>query len=128
MDDDTFSITPEGEMRIKIGRYFGLDEAVRCMRDCPRAPAVLPRRVVFDLLGTCHLQTAGLGYMLMVRERCRLSRESAEILFDHADIGHMLRLARFEEKFHLVPRDGARTVALPRQAGLNIPARNRHGA
>jgi hypothetical protein len=103
MDAKKISITPEGELRIKVGRSFGLEEAVLCMRDCHHHhPAGNNHRVVFDLLGTYNIQTAGLGFMLMVKERCALSKENAVILYDHPHIGQMLLLAHFEEKFLLV--------------------------
>lgn len=102
MDEKKISITPEGELRIKVGRNFGLDEAVRCMRECQPHAGKHNRRVVFDLLGTQSLQTAGLGFMMMVKERCDIPKEDAVILYDHPQIGQMLFLAHFEEKFHLV--------------------------
>lgn len=102
MDAKKTSITPEGELRIKVGRNFGLDEAVLCMRDCYSHAGEHKRRVVFDLLGTQTIQTAGLGFMLMVKERCQISKENAVIHYDHPHIGQMLCLAHFEEKFHLV--------------------------
>lgn len=102
MDAKKISITPDGELRIKVGRNFGLDEAVLCMRDCHPHSGEHNRRVVFDLLGTQSIQTAGLGFMLMIKERCQVSKENAVILYDHPLIGQMLFLAHFEERFQLV--------------------------
>lgn len=102
MDAKKISITPEGELRIKVGRNFGLDEAVRCMRECQVHTGQTRRRVVFDLVGTQTIQTAGLGFMMMVKERCKISKEEAVILYDHPQIGQMLLLAHFEDKFQLV--------------------------
>lgn len=112
MDANKISITPDGELRIKVGRNFGLEEAVLCMRDCHHHAAGSNRRVVFDLLGTQTIQTAGLGFMLMVKERCQFSKENAEIVYDHPHIGQMLLLAHFEEKFHLVRHGKADTEKL----------------
>lgn len=105
MDTGKVSVTGEGELRIKVGRHFGLDEAVLCMRNCPHPSVGSARRVVFDLCGTKTIQTAGLGFMLMVKERCQLEREHAVIVYDDAHIGQMLYLSHFEEKFHLVLRE-----------------------
>jgi len=127
MNSDTISVTQEGEMRIKVGRNFGLDEAVRCMRNCPHTPGGNARRVVFDLLGTRHIQTAGLGFMLMVKERCQLARENAVILYDHADIGQMLYLAHFEEKFQLVRQGGERSKFEPDPSDRASADRSVHG-
>ncbi len=102
MDTNKISVTPEGELHIKVGRDFGLDEAVLCMRNCPHPSTESARRVVFDLRGTRTIQTAGLGFMLMVKERCQLSKENAVIVYDDPHIGQMLYLSHFEEKFHLV--------------------------
>lgn len=102
MDDNTISVTPDGEVHVKVGGRFGFDEAVLCMRDCPHSRKGPMRRVVFDLLGTRHIETAGLGFMLMVKERCHLSRDDAVVLYDHPDVGRMLHLAHFDQKFHLI--------------------------
>lgn len=102
MDAKKISITPEGELRIKVGRHFGLDEAVLCMRECQTHSGQPSRRVVFDLVGTQSIQTAGLGFMMMVKERCNTTKEDTVILYDHPQIGQMLFLAHFEEKFQLV--------------------------
>lgn len=102
MDANKIKITPEGEIHIKVGRDFGLDEAVLCMRHCPNGGSGGAKRVVFDLRGTRTMQTAGLGFMLMVKERCKLDKEQVVIKYDHQYIGQLLYLAHFEDKFSLV--------------------------
>lgn len=100
--ENKVSITPDGELRIKVGRDFCMEEALLCLRDCRPHPAESKRRVVFDLLGTQSIQTAGLGFMLMVKERCGLTKENAVILYDHPYIDQILSLAHFGGQFHLV--------------------------
>lgn len=104
MDDNTISVTPDGEVRVKVGGRFGFDAAVLCMRDRPHSQNGPMRRLVFDLLGTRHIETAGLGFMLMIKERGHLSRDKAIVLYDHPDVGRMLHLAHFDQKFHLLSR------------------------
>lgn len=102
MNGEKVSVTADGELRIKVGRDFGLDEAVRCMRGCSHRSGDTARHLVFDLMGTQTIQTAGLGFMLMVKERCQLKKENAVIVYDNPRIGQMLYLSHFEEKFQLV--------------------------
>jgi hypothetical protein len=113
------SITPEGELRIKVGRHFCMDEAVHCMRDCRIHPVGNKRRVIFDLLGTQSIETAGLGFMLMVKERCGLTKDNAVILYDHPGIDQILSLAHFGEQFHLV-RHGKGFPGLGREGEKTI--------
>ncbi|MBM4180136.1 MAG: hypothetical protein FJ209_01100 [Betaproteobacteria bacterium] len=111
MHEHAISMTPEGELRIKVGRDFDLAEALRCMRLCPHRQGGLARRAIFDLLGTRRIETAGLGFMLMALERSRLTRENAVILYDH-EIGRLFRFAHFERKSQLVrPAGSAQAMA-----------------
>ncbi len=119
MAGEKVSITPEGELRIKVGPHFCMDEAMRCMRDCRIHPIGNKRRVTFDLLGTQSIQTAGLGFMLMVKDRFGLTKDNAVILYDHPGIEQILSLAHFGGQFHLV-RHGNGFPGLEREVERTI--------
>lgn len=120
MGELAISVTPEGEPRIQVGLDLGLAEALRRMRLCPHRRGGRSRRVIFDLLGTRRIETAGLDFMRMVLERCRLIRENAVILYDD-EIGRLFRFAHFERKFQLVRPAGS--VQAMARAGTSPVAR-----
>lgn len=99
MDANRVGITPDGELGSKVGRNFDLEEAARRARDRRRHSGKESRRGIFALPGTHAIDTAGPGFMLMVKERCRLPREDAVIVHDRSAIGRMRVLARFEAHF-----------------------------
>lgn len=90
MDDNTISVAPRGEARAKVGGFSGFDEGMPCMRHhAPHSRAGTMCRAVSDLPGTRQIETAGRGFMLMVKARCHLSRDDAAVRHDHPDVGRM---------------------------------------
>ncbi len=97
-----------GEWRIRVGAVFDVEEAKACIHRYRDFKEDRPRRLVFDLTGTRNLHTAGLGAMLFIRGCCQVHDADAHIVYQDPHIDMILRLAKLERWFTLLPQGAAR--------------------
>lgn len=106
--------TAEPEWRIQIGEVFDLDTARESLRHCREERKGRPKRMVFDLSQTRLLHTAGIGAMLYLKSTYRVGDDNAFIVYQHPEVGQILRLAHLDRSFQL--REPGQTPA-PRSHG-----------
>jgi hypothetical protein len=88
--------------RIAIQGRFGFDIARACVAELKKRPWSGKAQIVFDLVDAEHLESSGLGAMLLVVERMP-RRIRPEIHFRDAAILAILQVAHMERHFDLVP-------------------------
>lgn len=90
------------EWRIAISGCFGFEVARACVAEMRARPWTGRARIVFDLSEVDHLESAGLGAMLLVVERMP-SRARPAIRAAQAQVWGVLQVARMERHFDLLP-------------------------
>jgi anti-anti-sigma regulatory factor len=109
------------EWRIVIKERFGFDTARACVAAVRARPWNRQARLVFDLTDAEHLESSGLGAMLLLVERMP-SAVRPEIRFRGAGILAVLQVAHMERHFDLVPVGGLAALGgLPQKSRASVP-------
>jgi anti-anti-sigma regulatory factor len=90
------------EWRVVIKGCFGFEVARACLAEMRDRTWSGKGRIVFDLTQVDHLESSGLGAMLLVVERM-LSRERPVIRCAHPGVWEVLAVARMDRQFDLEP-------------------------
>lgn len=96
------------ELVFHIGKRFDLDTARALLRESATLVAMGQRpHLVFDLRGTEIMETAGIGMMLLLRDRYKVETEQATILVGDNRIQQMLEIAGLQRLFTIRLSHGA---------------------
>jgi anti-anti-sigma factor len=105
------------EWHISIKGDFDFDVARACLAEMTQRVLENPARVVFDLFEATHLQSCGLGAMLLVAERMPLKKVRPEIRCGDPNIMAVLQVAGMDRQFDLVPVGRLRGLMMFGQPG-----------
>jgi anti-anti-sigma factor len=114
------------ECCITLKGNFGFDVARAFLAEMKKRPTSGKTRIVFDLSGVDHLESSGLGAMLLVVERME-SQHRPIIRCGNERVWAVLQIAHMERLFDLVPvgpladRAGAASTNIPYQTKVEAP-------
>ena len=107
------------EWHITIAGNFDFEVARACMAEMKQRAWNGTARLVFDLCDVVHLQSCGLGAMLLVAERLS-GKFRPQIRCCNETVWAVLQVARMDRQFELIPLGRLRALAQPpRPAALN---------